>query len=114
MMNRDITIYGDGSQTRTFCYIKDNADACINTMENPVFINDVVNIGNDAAYTIVDLAKLIIQLTGSDSKIVHLPPLPEGDMTRRQPDISNMKKLLNRDFTSLEAGLGEILKSRKK
>src|SRR6185503_200729 len=102
LKNQDITIYGDGSQTRTFCYIKDNADACINTMENPIFINDVVNIGNDAAYTVLDLAKLIIQLTGSGSKIVHLPPLPEGDMTRRQPDISNMKKLLNREFTSLE------------
>ena len=114
LKNQDITIYGDGSQTRTFCYIKDNADACINTMENPIFINDVVNIGNDAAYTVLDLAKLIIQLTGSGSKIVHLPPLPEGDMTRRQPDISNMKKLLNRDFTSLEAGLKEILKGRAK
>ena len=114
LKNQDITIYGDGSQTRTFCYIKDNADACINTMENPIFINDVVNIGNDAAYTILELAKLIIQLTGSDSKIVHLPPLPEGDMTRRQPDISNMKKLLNREFTSLEAGLLEILKGRTK
>src|SRR5258705_7683436 len=50
--NRDITIYGDGSQTRTFCYIKDNTEACINTMENPLFINDVVNIGNDDAYTV--------------------------------------------------------------
>jgi len=114
LKNQDITIYGDGSQTRTFCYIKDNADACINTMENPIFINDVVNIGNDAAYTILDLAKLIIKLTGSESKIVHLPPLPEGDMTRRQPDIANMKKLLNRDFTPFEAGLQEILKGRKK
>jgi nucleoside-diphosphate-sugar epimerase len=112
--NQDITIYGDGSQTRTFCYIKDNTEACINTMENPVFINDVVNIGNDDTYTILDLAKFLIQLTGSRSQIVHLPPLPEGDMTRRQPDISSMKKLLNRDFTSLETGLKEIIKNRKK
>ena len=112
--NRDITIYGDGSQTRTFCYIKDNIDTCINAMENPVFINDVVNIGNDKAYTVLELANKIIELTGSGSKIVHLPPLPEGDMTRRQPDIANMMKLLNRDFVSLEAGLAEIIQKKRK
>ena len=114
LKNQDITLYGDGSQTRTFCHIKDNTEACINAMENPVFINDVVNIGNDETYTILDLAKLIIHLTRSDSKIINMPSLPEGDMTRRQPDISNMKKLLNRDFTSLETGLNEIIKNRKK
>jgi nucleoside-diphosphate-sugar epimerase len=109
----DITIYGDGSQTRTFCYVNDNTEACVNAMEKNLFVNDVVNIGNDDTYTILDLAKFLIQLTGSRSKIVHLPPLPEGDMTRRQPDISNMKKLLNRSFTSLETGLNEIIKRRK-
>ena len=114
LVGRDITIYGDGLQTRTFCYIKDNVDACINTMENPVFINDVVNIGNDEAYTILDLARLIIKVTGSSSKIIHLPPLPEGDMTRRQPDIANMQKLLNRSFTSLEEGLQKVIESRKR
>jgi len=112
--NRDITIYGDGSQTRTFCYIKDNIDVCINAMENPVFINDVVNVGNDKAYSILEVANKIIELTGSGSKIVHLPPLPEGDMTRRQPDISSMKKLLNRDFIPLETGLQEIISRKKK
>ena len=111
--NEDITIYGDGSQTRTFCHIKDNAEATINAMENPVFINDVVNIGNDDTCTILDLARLIIRLTGSKSKIINLPALPEGDMTRRQPDISNMKKLLNRDFIPLETGLKEIIAARK-
>ncbi len=112
LKNHDITIYGDGSQTRTFCHIKDNTEACINAMENPVFINDVVNIGNDETYTILDLAKMIIKASGSKSKIVHVAALPEGDMTRRQPDISNMKKLLNRDFISLETGLKEILSNR--
>lgn len=110
----DITIYGDGSQTRTFCYISDNTTACINAMEKNMFVNDVVNIGNDDTVTILDLAKAIIQLTGSSSKIVHLPPLPEGDMTRRQPDILNMKKLLGREFISLQDGLNVILKSRNK
>jgi nucleoside-diphosphate-sugar epimerase len=111
--DKDITIYGDGSQTRTFCYISDNATACINAMEKDLFVNDVVNIGNDETYTILELADIIIKLTRSRSKLVHLPPLPEGDMTRRQPDILNMKKLLNRNFISLEAGLKEILKGMK-
>jgi len=78
-----------------------------------LFVNDVVNIGNDDTFTILDLAKFIIELTNSKSQVVHLPPLPEGDMTRRQPDISNMKKLLNRNFTSLETGLREIIKNKK-
>jgi nucleoside-diphosphate-sugar epimerase len=112
LKNGDITIYGDGLQTRTFCHIKDNSEACINAMENPIFINDVVNVGNDDTITMLDLAKLIIKLTGSQSKIIHLPPLPEGDMSRRQPDILNMKKLLNRDFITLESGLKEIIKGK--
>jgi UDP-glucose 4-epimerase len=112
MNNQDITIYGDGGQTRTFCYIKDNTEACINAMRGDHFINDVVNIGNDNAITVLELANIIISLCGSRSKIVHLPPLPEGDMTRRQPDISNMKKLLNRELTPLEEGLSKILRLR--
>jgi UDP-glucose 4-epimerase len=114
LANTDITIYGDGSQTRTFCYISDNATACINAMEKNLFVNDVVNIGNDETYTILELAQIIIRLTGSRSKLVHLPPLPEGDMTRRQPDILNMKTLLNRDFIPLEKGLAQILNEIKK
>ena len=78
-------------------------------MEKDLFVNDVVNIGNDETYSILDLAKIIIKLTGSDSKIVYLPPLPEGGMTRRQPDILNMKKLLDRDFIKLEEGLKEVI-----
>lgn len=107
--NRDITIYGDGFQTRTFCYIKDNTEACINALEKNLFINDVVNIGNDKAMTILDLAKIIIEATGSKSRIIHVEPLAEGDMTRRQPDILKMKQLLNREFIPLEAGLDEII-----
>jgi UDP-glucose 4-epimerase len=110
--NKDITIYGDGLQTRTFCYIDDNTEACINALMQSLFVNNVVNIGNDKAVTILQLAETIIRLTGSGSKIVHLPPLPEGDMTRRQPDISNMKQLLKRDFISLEEGLSRIIALR--
>lgn len=112
LAGKDITIYGDGSQTRTFCYINDNTTACINAMLGNLFVNDVVNIGNDEAITVLELAQTVIELTNSSSKIVHLPPLPEGDMTRRQPEISNMKKLLNKDFISLKSGLLEILKTR--
>jgi UDP-glucose 4-epimerase len=110
--NKDITIYGDGLQTRTFCYIEDNTEACINAMQNDLFVNDVVNVGNDNAMTILDVAKHIIEATGSRSKIVYLPPLAEGDMTRRQPDILKMKRLLNREFTSLEDGLNVIINGR--
>ena len=84
----DITLYGDGSQTRTFCYIDDNLDFTIKILENDLFLNDVVNVGNDEVTTVKQLAETIISLTGSASKIVHLPPLKEGDMTRRLPDNS--------------------------
>jgi UDP-glucose 4-epimerase len=109
--NKDITVYGDGMQTRTFCYIDDNTEACLNTLRENLFVNDVVNIGNNNIVTILQLAKSIIELTGSASRIVHLPPLPEGDMTRRQPDIQNMNFLLKRDFISLEDGLKKIITS---
>lgn len=108
--NQDITLYGDGIQTRTFCYIDDNTEACLNTLHSNKYANDVFNIGNDKITTIKHLAELIIELTNSKSKIVHLPPLPEGDMTRRQPDISKMRELLNRDLISLEDGIQRILK----
>lgn len=107
-----ITIYGDGSQTRTFCYIKDNIEATTNALEDGVAINQIVNIGNDQETRIVDLAKKIIELSGSKSEIVHLPPLPEGDMTRRQPDARKMKALLGRDFTPLDEGIEKLLKEK--
>ncbi|HMK25850.1 MAG TPA: NAD-dependent epimerase/dehydratase family protein [Chitinophagaceae bacterium] len=114
LQNNDITIYGDGLQTRTFCYIDDNTEACINALVRNLFVNDVVNIGNDNAITILELAETIIRITKSGSKIIHLAPLPEGDMTRRQPDIGNMSQLLKKDFISLEEGLSRIIKLRKK
>ncbi|MBD80074.1 MAG: epimerase [Crocinitomicaceae bacterium] len=103
--NDKITIYGDGEQTRTFCFIDDNLEATIKCMEENQYVNDIINVGNDSQITILDLAKLIIKTTGSKSVIEHLPPLPEGDMTRRQPDIGKMRKLLNRELLPLEQGL---------
>lgn len=107
----DIPVFGDGSQTRTFCYINDNIEATLNALNKELFINDVINIGNSKITTILDLAKTIINQTKSASQIVHLPPLEEGDMTRRQPDVAKMQMLLGREFTSLESGLEKVLQS---
>lgn len=107
--NKDLTIYGDGMQTRTFCHIDDNLDACLNAFYNNKIVNDVANIGSSHEITILDLAKLIIHLTGSASKLVHLPPLEEGDMTRRKPDVTKMRYLLNREPMNIEEGIKKLL-----
>jgi UDP-glucose 4-epimerase len=109
LANEDITIYGDGSQTRTFCYVDDNIEACANAAYGDKHINDVVNIGSDNEIQIIDLAKMIITLTGSKSQIKYLPPLMEGDMSRRKPDITKMRALLGRDLTPMEDGIKKIL-----
>ena len=111
--NKDITVYGDGLQTRTFCYIDDNLDACLTTFNNDAYKNDVYNIGNDDIITIKQLAETIIELTNSKSKIIHLPPLKEGDMTKRQPDISKMKELLNRDLLPYRDGIKKVINAWK-
>ncbi len=114
LANNDITIYGDGGQTRTFCYVNDTVDACVNAFYKNQFINDVVNIGSDIEISIIDLAKKILRLTRSRSRIVHLPPLKEGDMTRRCPDVSKMKKLLGRPLISLEDGIRRVIQEFRK
>jgi UDP-glucuronate decarboxylase len=111
--NEDITIYGDGSQTRTFCYVTDNVDTCIKIFENSLELNDVINIGGAEEVRIVDLAQTVIDITGSSSKIVHLPPLPEGDMTRRMPDNSKMIKILNRPLIKVEEGIKLMLQNEE-
>ena len=73
--NKNITIYGDGTQTRTFCYIDDNIDVAINTMLKKEYTNEIINVGSDYEIKIIDLAKLIIKLTKSKSEIIFLPPL---------------------------------------
>ena len=109
LKNEDITVYGDGQQTRTFCYVDDNIDACLNAFRRNEVINDVVNIGNDTETTVLGLAERIIALTGSKSRITHLPPLEEGDMTRRMPDIARMRQLLGRELLPLDQGLQRVL-----
>ena len=112
--DKPLTIYGDGQQTRTFCYIDDHLDATVSCLTNKMYIDDVVNIGNDQEISVMELARVIKKITNSQSEIVHLPSLPEGDMTRRQPDIKKMECLLNRPFTSLEEGLKKIIDARNK
>jgi UDP-glucose 4-epimerase len=113
LAGRDITVYGDGSQTRTFCYVADNIEATTNALKDKDTIDEVVNIGNDQEITILKLAQKIIKKTGSKSKIIHLPPLKEGDMKRRQPEATKMKKLLGRPLTSLEEGIDALVIDRK-
>lgn len=113
LKNEDITIYGDGSQTRTFTYVDDNIDTITTIMNKKLLENDVINIGSDKLMTILDLAKLVIKLTNSKSQIVHLPPLKEGDMTRRQPDNTKMKEILGRELISVEEGIKRMMASQK-
>lgn len=113
LKNKDIPVYGEGNQTRTFCYIDDNLEVTNKILTNGYFENEVINIGNDKEYTILELAHKIIELTNSKSKVIHLPPLKEGDMTRRKPDITKMKKLLNRELTPLDDGIFKVIESIK-
>jgi nucleoside-diphosphate-sugar epimerase len=107
--NKDIVIYGDGSQTRTFCYIDDNIEATTRIFEDSLYLNDVINIGNSEEISVLNLAKRIIKITESSSKIVHIDALTEGDMTRRKPDNSKMLKILNRNLLTIEEGITNIL-----
>ncbi|HYC86700.1 MAG TPA: NAD-dependent epimerase/dehydratase family protein [Chryseosolibacter sp.] len=100
-----ISVYGEGIQSRTFCYIDDNIDTTMLCLQNDYCINDVMNIGSDDEITIRQLAERIIKITNSASQIRYLPALAEGDMTRRKPDISRMKKILGRPLVTLEEGI---------
>lgn len=113
LKNQDITIYGDGSQTRTFTYVDDNVEVCYKIFTDKLVMNDVINIGNDELMSVKDLAELIISLTKSKSKIIYLPPLKEGDMTRRQPDNKKMKEILNKKLVSIEEGIVKMMQDRQ-
>ena len=109
LKNEPIYIYGDGQQTRSFCYVDDNIDTCIKAMNDESCLNDVLNIGSDIEMTILDLAQIIISTSKSKSEIIYLPPLEEGDMTRRCPDTSKMKLVLGKELISLEEGLQKLI-----
>lgn len=117
LQNKDITVYGNGSQTRSFCYVSDLIEGMVITMEQDDFVGPV-NLGNPLEFTILQLAEKIIALTGSNSKIV-FKELPEDDPVHRRPDISLARKKLGwKPRVGLEEGLiktighfREILKS---
>ncbi|MDB0045633.1 NAD-dependent epimerase/dehydratase family protein [Candidatus Pelagibacter sp.] len=103
--NKPILINGDGSQTRTFCYIDDNIDCCVKIFKKNLLNNQIINIGSNKEITILSLAKKIIKILNSKSKIYFRPKLKEGDMARRFPEIKKMKKILNRRMISLDKGI---------
>lgn len=94
LKNKDITVYGDGSQTRSFCYVSDLVDGIIKMMNNAEHFIGPVNLGNPSERTILEFAKLIIDITGSRSKIIH-KPLPSDDPVKRRPNINLAKEKLN-------------------
>ncbi|RFB80992.1 UDP-glucuronic acid decarboxylase family protein [Methylovirgula sp. 4M-Z18] len=105
LRGEDITIYGDGSQTRSFCYVDDLIEGMIRLMESPEETTGPINIGNPGEFTILALAEHVIRLIGSKSKIIRLP-LPQDDPKQRQPDITQAQKLLQWQPTvELENGL---------
>jgi len=93
LRNQDITIYGDGSQTRSFCYVDDLVDGLLRLMEAPDEVTGPINLGNPVEFSIKQLAETVIELTGSSSKIVN-QELPEDDPKQRQPDITKAQSLL--------------------
>ena len=103
--NKDITIYGDGMQTRSFCYVDDLVEGLIGLMETNDETVGPVNLGNPEEFTIRQLAEFVVEITGSVSKIVHRP-LPTDDPKQRQPDISKAQELLGwRPTVPLREGL---------
>lgn len=109
LQNKDITIYGDGSQTRSFQYIDDLVNGLIKLMDSPDRFTGPVNLGNPGEFTIKELAEMVIRMTGSRSRIIYLP-LPQDDPRQRKPDITLARKELDWEPTiSLEKGLEKTI-----
>jgi UDP-glucuronate decarboxylase len=105
LLGRDITVYGEGTQTRSFCYVDDLIDGLMRLMATPDAVTGPINIGNPHEFSMLELASLVIELTGSRSKVVHRP-LPENDPRQRQPDISRAQEKLSwAPKTQLKEGL---------
>jgi UDP-glucuronate decarboxylase len=109
LLGKDITIYGDGSQTRSFCYVDDLIDGLMRLMQTDDTVTGPTNIGNPNEVTILELATLVIDMIGAGSKIVRRP-LPENDPRQRQPDISLAKKQFSWEpHTQLREGLARTI-----
>ena len=114
LKGKEITIYGDGNQTRSFCFVSDMIDGIIRFVASRDDVIGPINLGNPVEFSIKDLVKIVIELTGSKSKIIH-KELPQDDPTQRQPDIGRAKKVLNwQPSISLEKGLIKAIDYYKK
>ncbi len=110
LRGQDITIYGDGQQTRSFCYVDDLVEVMDRMMESPADFTGPVNVGNPGEFTMLELAEKILSLTGGRSKLIHMP-LPEDDPRQRRPDISLAKSALGWEpKVALEDGLKETIR----
>ena len=109
LKGEDISIYGDGQQTRSFCYVDDLVEAMIRMMATPAGMTGPINIGNPGEFTMLELAKMVILLTGSSSQLVFCP-LPSDDPRQRKPDITLAKRELNwHPAVNLELGLTQTI-----
>jgi UDP-glucuronate decarboxylase len=109
LLGRDITIYGDGTQTRSFCYVDDLIEGLFRLMQTADDVTGPINIGNPTEFSMLELANEVLDLTGSKSKIVRRP-LPQDDPKQRQPDIAKAQKLLGwKPATSLKEGLKKTI-----
>lgn len=109
LKNDPITIYGDGKQTRSFCYVNDLVNGLINLMNSPDDVTGPINLGNPGEFTMLELAEKVIALSGSKSKLNYMP-LPADDPKQRQPDITLAKKVLNWQPTiALDEGLSKTI-----
>jgi len=105
LQGRDLTIYGDGSQTRSFCYVDDLVDGLIRLMESDDEVTGPINLGNPGEFSIRELAEKVVALVGSKSKLVY-EPLPQDDPTQRRPDIGKAREMLGWEpKVALEQGL---------
>ncbi|MGH7020446.1 MAG: UDP-glucuronic acid decarboxylase family protein [Brevundimonas sp.] len=94
LKGEDISVYGDGLQTRSFCYVDDLVDGLIKLMDSPAEVTGPINLGNPREFTMLELARMVIDMTGAKSQVVHVP-LPADDPRQRQPDISVARQTLN-------------------
>ena len=110
LKGQEITVYGDGTQTRSFCFVDDLVEAMLRTMDTPDEFAGPINIGNPTEFTMLELAELVLKMTRSKSKLV-FKPLPSDDPRQRQPDISLAQELLGwSPTTELEQGLERTIR----
>jgi len=114
LRGQDLTVYGDGSQTRSFCYADDLVAGFMQLMNAGDEVVGPINMGNPGEFTMIELAEKVLRLTGSTSKLIHMP-LPQDDPKQRRPDITKAKQFLGWEPTvALEQGLERTIDYFKK